>query len=165
MFALYRITHPSVDDFQRFVYNIPKRGGLLALLNIRHAPPAGGGATSANPDNLLLRSDTRLIFETVQDIVETQITSWNMYLQYTAAIAISLFVVSLVLVDGSQTITQGAFPIIATIVGAVIGNAIQPSRSRTPPRETAVPASPHDGEARPAGGQPGQQPGGGQPGH
>jgi hypothetical protein len=51
------------------------------------------------------------------------------------AIVIALFLICIIILDTSSTVTQAAFPIIATIVGAVIGNAIQPSRARTPQRE------------------------------
>jgi hypothetical protein len=130
MFALYYLTYPSVDDFQRFVYNSDGTA----------RPSAARPVTQDNP---LLRSNTGMIYETVQHIVETQNTSWNMYLQYTVAIVIVLFLVCLIILGiGAQPI----FPIIATIVGAVIGNAIQPSRARAP-QQNRGPAQP------PVGGQ------------
>ena len=136
MFLLYYFTYPSVDDFQRFVYP----------------------GTAPSHDNPLLRSDTRIVYETVQHIVEAQNTSWNMYLQYTAAIVIALFLICIIILDTTQTITQAAFPIIATIVGAVIGNAIQPSRARTPQRDPTPAAGEGRGGAVPRDGEPPPQP-------
>ena len=122
MFALYDLTYPSLDDFQRFVYNnvdSQDTGGA-------EAGAAGGG--SRDRDNALLRSDPRMVFETIQHIVDAQNASWNMYLQFTAAIVIALCIV--VLLMTGKIGAEAGLPVIAAIVGAIIGNAIQPTRAR-----------------------------------
>ena len=112
MFFLFKSTYPSIDDLER-------------LLN----------AISPKQQQLVER-DTKTIFETVQYIVDAQNASWNMYLQYVVAVVIALLVVSLLLLQAVSA--EAGMSILATIVGAAIGNAV----TRPRPRESAPPQPP-----------------------
>jgi hypothetical protein len=125
MYHLYNETYPSIDDMQRLIHNRD-----LPEYRQKDAESVDGKIDHNNP---MLKADLRPMYETIQYIVDAQNAAWNLYLQYIVSIIIGFFVVSLIILGVVRS--DAGLPIIATIVGAAIGSAVQSVRTRPTARQ------------------------------
>jgi small-conductance mechanosensitive channel len=115
MYYLYNETYPSIDDMQRLIHNLSGHS-------------AERGDLKVDDNNPLLKANLREMYETIQHIVDAQNASWRFYLQYVISIAITVFLVFMIILQVVNA--EAGLPIVATIVGAAIGSAVQSDRMR-----------------------------------